>query len=359
MTRRAWGVTALIAGIVLLLAALILRFAIVPGMAQLPSDTDETRTYTGEMQSLLNAEALQTGDLQNLFITDVPVEISRHVFVEEVDGGDAIVVEEAQAQLADGTPVASSTDTYALDRKTMEHLDGSDDERVLDREGLVIGWPIGTDKTDYVGWSDDLQATVPLTFEGEEERAGLDTYVFESTVSPAPIEDEALLAQFPAGLPLETFTQLAGTIELSEAEQAAFAQILPTLPDPVPFTYLYSGTTTYWVEPTTGVVVDIARDEMRQAAITPEGVPMPLPVATVFDWVYTQSDASVADAVADAEDGMSQLGLFGTTIPLIAGLLGLVLIAGGILLMRRSAIVIPDEPASSDKPRSTSKSATG
>ena len=49
MNRKPLGGLLLVLGIVLIVAALVLRFAIVPGLKQFPGDVDTTRIYTGTM----------------------------------------------------------------------------------------------------------------------------------------------------------------------------------------------------------------------------------------------------------------------------------------------------------------------
>ena len=338
MRSRVGGFTALTLGVLLVVGGLVVKFALVPAMAQLPGDVDTTRTYSGTMNTMLNPQALAAGDIGNLFITDTPVSITRHVTVDSTDGSTAIVTETAQAAFPDGTPVANTTDVYALDRKTMEHLTdySGDNTQVTPREGLVIGWPIGTEQRDYTGWSGDTQAPVTLTYEGTEEHAGLNTYVFKSEISNGVIKDPALLAQFPTAIPKALMAQLAGQLQLPEALQTAFAQLLPQLPDAVPMTYLYSGTTTYWVEPTSGVLVDMNRSETRSAALVTDAAPLPIPLTAVFDWTYQPTDESVAAAVDDAKSADSQLSLFGTWLPYGAIALGvLLLIAAAFLLTGR------------------------
>ena len=90
MQGKAGGVTLAVIGAVLILAAAVLKFIVVPGMAQFPDDVDTTRYYSGTL-SMLNPQAVATGDLANLFMQDVPITIDRTVTTEEVDGGDALV----------------------------------------------------------------------------------------------------------------------------------------------------------------------------------------------------------------------------------------------------------------------------
>jgi hypothetical protein len=54
----------------------------------------------------------------------------------------------------------------------------------------LIGFSIGTGTKDYDGWSSDHQTTVKAEFVNEEERGGVKTYVFESSL-PANCSQES------------------------------------------------------------------------------------------------------------------------------------------------------------------------
>lgn len=341
MRGKLGGLVVLGLGLALVVAALVVKFVILPGQAQWPDDVDSTRTYDGTLQVMLNPQALETMDLANLFVRDLPITNSRHVTTEEVKGSKAIVREVAKMIGPGGQELQGSDTWYAIDRKTMKAISKADasglrdSDKVRDREGLVIGFPIGTAKKEYKGWSSDLQTTLKVNYVAEEERGGLNTYVFESSSPPREIVDPEMLANFPAGLPKDLLVGLAQTLDLPDVMREQFANILPNLPDPVPLKYTYEYETTYWVEPTTGVLIDYDKHEARKVALQIEGLPGPLPITPVFEQSYHTSASSVEDAVKDAKDAKSQLDTFGTIIPLALGVLGLVLAVVGVFLILR------------------------
>jgi hypothetical protein len=291
---------------------------------------------------MLNAQALGTGDLANLFMRDVPITLSRHVTTEDTDGNKAIVREVA-AMMGPGGQAMQSTDTwYAIDRKSMNAISRADaagmanaDKITEDRQGLVIGFPIGTEAKDYDGWSSDYQTTVKTTYVRKEERGGLDTYVFQSSSTPKETLDPEMLAIFPPALGKAVLAGLAQTLDLPAAMKEQFAAVLPNLPDMVPLKYTYEYETNYWVEPQTGVLVDYDKHEAYKVALQLPGLPAPVPVTSVFEQTYHSAAASVEDAAQDAKDAKGQLNLFGTTVPLALGAAGIVLFLVGLLLARR------------------------
>jgi hypothetical protein len=49
MKSRTGGLIILVVGLVLIVAALVVRFVILPGQSQWPDDVDSTRTYDGTL----------------------------------------------------------------------------------------------------------------------------------------------------------------------------------------------------------------------------------------------------------------------------------------------------------------------
>ncbi len=333
MKGKAFGSSALILGVLLLVAGLVMLFLIIPGIAQFPEDVDSTRAYEGELGVMLNAEALATMDLANIFIRNVPVTIDRHVQTLEVDGEKALVLDEAVMSGPAG-PLQQAEDVYSIDRKTMLSIANfSDDARVTDREGLVVGFPIGTEAADYTGWNGDTLATNTLTFVAEEEREGLNTYMFTAASGPDLINDPVLLAQFPPALPKAVIEGLVPMLGLADEAMAQLGQVLPLLPDPIPLAYTYSYETKYWVEPATGVLIDYEKIESRSVAINLGD--QPVPITEVMHLEYVQSAASVADAVADAEGAKSQLLWLGTVLPYGLIAVGVILALLGVMALGR------------------------
>ena len=348
MNQRFLGGALLGVGIILILAGLVVMFVIVPGMKQFPDDVDTTRMYAGTMPVLLNAETFE-------FMTDLDVELERHFTSEETDGDTALVLEE-QTLLTNGQPLQSLVKHYAIDRKTMEWAENYPDEwqnkeGFWERAGLVLGWPIDTEKKDYVGWSDDYRDTVELVFAGEEEHGGIDTYLFTAARPPQPIHPEQVAVMgLPTELPKEQFLALVEGADVPDSIKNAMP-LLNTLweSDMIPLQYYYEYEGWYWIEPQTGVLIDTKKHELRKVGLGDElveaipllaNLPDEQRVAsrvTVFDLTYQGIDQTVQDAKKDAEDAIDQINLFGTIIPIIAIVAGVLLgLIGIILLMRKS-----------------------
>ncbi len=321
---RKFGSLISIVGAFALLAGLFVSFVVVPRAKQLPDDLSSDIGYNGTLALALNPQALATNDLANLFLRDIPVTVERQVTVEETDGGKALVRSLAAVLDPNGNAVNGSDSWYTVDRKSMLAIENFTDTNPdpKPRTGLVTGFPIGTESSDYIGWNGEAEITTTLTYVGKEEREGNDVYHFTAdnpaakivnpdpnSLPPALPKAQLLGLASVLGLPAETAAQLAGALELA--------------PDPVPIAYTFSSNTDYYVDPGTGILIDYNTNETRTAGVEIAGGFQPL--TPVWQLSFEQNDASIATAKADADDGNGLLFWLGTVLPWA-------LIIGGVLL---------------------------
>jgi len=328
-------------GALFIIAGFVVKFALVPSLAKFPDDVDSTRTYTGTVD-ILNRAELENPTGADLFFVGLPVISDRTVKTVEVDGDNALVQDTANLLAAPGTPIAGarltgSDDYYTIDRVSMESIPNfTDSDLVLPRQGLVVGFPIDTEARDYTGWNGDPAQTVTLEYAGQEEREGRNTYVFTASSGPLPIVDAGTLAEFPAALPKAAVPALAPLLNLPPEILGALEQALPLLPDQLPLSYTYEFSARYWVDPDTGVLIDINKNDVRKAIVSVPGLPVEIDPVVVYNLNYSPTEESLADAVKDAEDYGNQLTLGRTTGPIALWLLGLLLAgAAAFLFMRR------------------------
>lgn len=334
---RRIGIIVAALGVLLLAFTAVLRFAIVPSQKQLPSDTNKVRHYTGTASTLLNAQAVSSGKLGTLFLHNVPLTIDRAVKVTDTSGQKAIVTEVRTVKSADGAQLSRTTYTYAVDRKTLEPVAAFAGKTVTTVPGraLTISWPFNTAKKDYPAYVVDTQGSVVAKYSGQAKVDGVNTYVFKVSLPATKITDAQTLKGYPQALPKSVLSVLPKALGLPSAQAAALGKLLQAMPDPVPITYLYSGQTTLWVAPDTGTIVKTVKTENRQAALTVPGQATPVPLTTVAQLTYSQTPASVTDAVNDAKDATSAITLYGTTLPLIGLVVGVGLTGVGLFLTLR------------------------
>lgn len=349
MNRKTIGGVLLVLGIILIAGGLILRFAVVPGLKQFPDDVDTTRRYTGTMPVLFSPQTFE-------FMLDLDIDLERHFSTEATDNGVALV-KEKQTLSSGGTPLQQIVKHYAIDRKTMEVSDDypaawAENDGFWPRAGLVLGWPIDTEKKDYPGWSDDYRAEVTLKYEGEveHEHAKINTYYFTAASEALPIHPDAVAAMgLPPGLEKAQFQALIEGTDISDMVKMLLPTLLERIEgDIVPLSYYYQYEGEYWIEPRTGVLIDTKKHELRTVGLAEEileGSPLAeLPEeqraglrVTVSDYTYWGTDESVDDAKKDAEDAKSLLDLAETTLPIVGVVAGLVLGAVGLFLFMQKS----------------------
>jgi hypothetical protein len=128
-------------------------------------------------------------------------------------------------------------------------------------------------------------------------------------------------------------------------------QILPSLPDPVPFSYSYAMKATYWVEPRTGEVVDLTEHETRTLAL--KIGPALVPVTPVADVTYHAAPGQVAASVKTARHDANLVTLVYKTLPLGLAVGGAALLLVGVvgLALTRRRDESGDAPNSVDPDR--------
>jgi len=336
-----------VVGLVLVVAGLVVMLAIAPGMKKLPTDTNITRTYQGTMPVLFDPRTFK-------FTHDLPIAITRHFAVTQTSGNVALVKEE-RTMTSGGQAIQQVVNDYAVDRTTMLASPTYPDAwkstpGFWPREGVVLSWPIGTKQQDYTGWSDDYRSTVPLKFAGvvTNPRSGTKTYLFTSSSGPRPIADAEVQALgLPTTLPKKLLTALVGQANLPPLVAQLLPSLLKSIPgDSVPLGYTYAYEGKYWIDPTTGIMIDTQKHELRKVGIA-DSVAAKTPLALlpesqkdqmrvpVSDYTYTTTDASVQDAKKEAKDKGGKLTLYGTTLPWIVIIVGAVLLVVGVVILVR------------------------
>jgi len=321
MRRISWFI-GLAVGILLIAAAPIVRWAVAPAVTVLPSDTNTMRVYTGTASTVINPSLLRGTLFGPALLHNQPISVIQHVKVLDTSGNNALVQESKRVTLQNNA-IANVTHRYAVDRKDMGA--GSGFNGVTAQTGLTFNWPIHTGKQNYTGWVSDIQATTPLVYAGEATRGGINTYVFKASVPSTRVTDPAELSGLPASISKATLNTMTPSLGLSIDQLKKLSSVLSTLPDPVPFGYLFSATSTYWIAPDSGVVVDVASHEVRTSGFVVAG--QVLPVGPVLDFTYTSPPLTLTAAASDAKDKAAQMQLISTTIPLVA------LITGGVILL--------------------------
>ncbi len=338
------SITLVLLGILLIAAAGVVRFVALPAASKLPTNTNTTNVYSGTARVLLNQAALAPGSTAPILLSNLPLQIKETVRVL-TSNGSAAVVDYRVTDSAAGKSLPGMDNRYAVDRTTLAPSNAISGSGLTAVRGLTISFPIPTQARNYVGWVQDTGNTTPLRYAGTATRVpsptgsgtralGFETYVFQQTTPAARITDPQELASLPSGLPKSELPALVGRLKLPAGELGQLGNAFAKFPSTVPLAYTYSARFTYWVAPNDGVVVDLQATEVRSVELPASVLGTPVPIATVSDFVYTDSPATLVARIQEAKNDSAALSLFGTTLPLSAVIVGLALIATAVLLRR-------------------------
>jgi hypothetical protein len=298
-------------GAFLLVAAALLKFYAYPQLAVAPIDQDSVTYLSAEDATVFDTSSLKeiTVDLEVASTTRGDVAAS-----EEAGDDVRVWVGTTTVTSDDGVVRSQSIERAAHDARTGEavnccggFISSTEGEREEpQRSGLVYKFPFGTEKKDYDFWDSTLGDTAPATYVEEDDVQGLDVYVFEMSI-PATIVGTR-------EVPGSVVGEDAATVDAD---------------------VVYSNTKTFWVEPTTGAIID--RQEHTTTTLAVDGVDK----VTATDAELSYTDAQVDKMVDDVSAKASMLGLLHTLIPLLALVLGLLALAAGFLLARRAESAPP------------------
>ncbi|GAA2064111.1 hypothetical protein GCM10009839_89450 [Catenulispora yoronensis] len=322
-------------GVLCLVGAGLMAWLVTPKwVARVPDGRAIDRTYEGTFQTLLDPAALAQGNALAAFKSNVPMKVEQHVKVEKTSG-DKALISDSRTTTAAGAKVEQTKWDYAVDRQTLEASAGHpSDWVVIPAQGLTVSWPFGAEKKAYQGWTPETRTTATLAYLREEKKQGLTTYVYQAKAPAAKIVDDQILAALPKSLPLTLFKSLGESGALPAAQAGQLAQILPQLPAEVPLAYAFQDESTFWVDPSTGLVIDVQRTQERIAEIAlPTGAAVPLlPVVAA---TYHDTAASSQQAADDARHGATVIHWLGVYLPLILLIVGLLLLAFVVYLWLR------------------------
>ncbi|MEQ6901735.1 DUF3068 domain-containing protein [Nocardioides sp. YIM 152588] len=294
-------------GVFLIVAAALMRFYAYPAMATVPTNYDSTTELEAKGAQVFNSDpSILAPEVVDLAIHSRTVADSRSDLPDDVvvwhnsvtiERGDGSVFQQSRERVAFDPVTAEAVDCEECDVWSEE----AEGERVsIQPEGLVYKFPFNTEKKDYEQWDDTLGAATPIEYEGETTIDGLTVYTFVQTIEPTQV----------------------GTMEVP-------GSILGADEDSVEGEVWYGMKRTFQIEPVTGAPID--RVEERMQELRYDGVSVPLFTGTVE---YT--DDQVADVADEAGSNATMLGGMRMLFPLLALLLGIAALAGGLFLTRGS-----------------------
>lgn len=295
MARRS-SIALAVTGLVLVVAGALVKWVLAPALVKAPLDISSTTVAEGDSQVfLVSAQAVK----------NVHVVATRVVRGDNSAGSaDVAVYDETLCLVVQGTKADASgcasltepgfiqrtTDRVAFDRKNGEAVTAPkykaavNGDASIEHTGLDYTFPIGTARKTYSVFDTIAGKAFPARYAGSESIHGLSVYKFVQQVPESPVKIQSLIP---------------GT---------------------------YSGTTTFWVEPTTGVIVKGVQRILERFASDGK---------TVFDGTLTFTDKTVEKQADFANSQLSKINLIRLWVPLAAAVIGVLLLAAAWFVGRR------------------------
>jgi hypothetical protein len=285
--RRLW---AALAAVGLVTLAVSVKFVILPSLLQLPEDLNLSIQLIGTA-SLVDAKALQAGNLQQVIRSKVPITITNSVKVVSIEGQTAVIANRATVTGPNEQILSDNVHSWAINRRTFQPAPVPPGSDAQPHQGLVAGFPLDIRPRDYPFWDFATQSVAPAKYLGTETMGGREAYKFNVYAS-GPVKDPGLLRMRPAGIPLN----LTATTDA-----------------------------TYWVDAHTATVLQVNQKQDTRAALALGGVTVPIGSVFSLDAHFTPEAADrVRQNAAKQQRGVS---LLRTTIPAALGLLATGLVA--------------------------------
>jgi hypothetical protein len=329
-----------VVGVLLIAAAAIVRFVVVPSVATLPEDFASSQDYEGTYSGLNQAALAGAGG--ELLVDGVPVTATRSYETVEVEDGTAVVEQTVERSLG-GQESPATTLRYAVDRDTFESTaPPADAEDVVPSEGLIFSLPLDVDpEGDYALWDQATGAAYPLTYEGESTLAGRDVYEFRSVAEGELVNPEAL--GLPTSIPKTQLTALTPALEGSLPPEvlAQLPAVLAQLPDVIEIGYTSTTTSTLFADQAIGATVSSGSTQEITAQLN-LGTTISVPFSTIELSATEDSQQERADYAAD---NAGDLNLVSTLLPLVLGALGVLLLLVALVIALRAGRRSPADAA--------------
>jgi hypothetical protein len=297
--RRVAGLIAAGLGAFLVVLALLIRFVVVAEAVKFPLNENSITT-------LIATNASYFSPLQLKVLSGVTLEDTLTIQGDNAAGNSSRAVWNQFSYIYDETnhaTVSYSINRLAFDRRTGVLINccgtavGTRMNPHVSGQGYV--WPFNAQKQTYQVYNTALLSTVPATYAGTVTVDGLTTYKFVENIPATQAGTQTL----PGTLVGQQGTQLVTLREF------------------------FRGTTTEYVNPTTGAPVEEVSDQHLYLANSSGA-----PVFSVLSGEFATRSSSVAALVKRVKKDQNEIELVSTALPAAGGLVGIILLVTGVFL---------------------------
>jgi len=305
MRRVVWSLL-VGAGVFLIVLALLARFYM-PGQAvKFPLNEYGIDTLVANNASWFSPKSVSELSPVTLQVTST---VKGNVTAANALGSSKYAVWQSFAAIEDTTdhqqvsiPVAA--DELAFDRRTGVLIQWSgnsvDGKHVPNVSGQSWVWPLGAKKQNYEVFDTTLLKPVLFKYKTTATTDGVATYEYVAHIPPTQVGTQSL----PGSL-----------VGLKAAEV--------TLPE------FYSATEDYFVDPVTGAPLSVVRDT-REVLKDSSGVTR----LVLINADFKTASASIVSGIHNDNKYRIEIELLTVIVPVVAGLLGIILLVIGLVLSR-------------------------
>lgn len=223
MRLKGWNLGLTIAGLVVVVFAVVWLLAIFPAMVKMPTDYEQTYEFEGSIKQLNPA---------TMSLDEVPTNVDRILTATGTEDGVLLLQQDVNIYHAQaGVLITSTSDIYGLDRSTRENVPGYGD---TDRTGQFT-FPAGTEQKTYSFWSSSTMTALPANFVSEETYHGITVYNFKIDISDLPA---GTMAGTGAPQTMDVLTEIkveptSGVPVYTTTTTTVKAQLMPGAPTPI------------------------------------------------------------------------------------------------------------------------------
>lgn len=300
----------------------------------------------------------------------IPTVAQRQVYSVEPGDKDTVTFQATQSVLRqdridegdeEGALVQATKDRVTMDRKSAEPIDGNNGSVELvdaettgeapaefHRDGLQYKWPFDPKQEDYDYFDASTFTTNPIHFVEESEVVGVPVNVYRQEVGPVDMY-KSIAAHFQAINP--GFSQAVNSILASyRINGTAGSWGLDGDPNrEVRMNRFYTNERTISVSKSTGQILNGRENQFQffaedqgaadaffadKAAVEKE---KQQPTRTAFSYDGAWDQPTIDRAVDRSQDSDSRVTLYGRTLPISLGIIGLLFIIGGFFVTRRKS----------------------
>ncbi|WP_433607531.1 DUF3068 domain-containing protein [Prescottella agglutinans] len=306
-------------GTFLLAVAILIPAYTVDKLKKTPLDLEVTTVATGT-GDVLDSKALLAGKAE--VNTNVPIVAQRYVITEQPSDADVVSIQAGQTLIRTDKQGETGLLTATVDRVTADRVSSmpveppvgtiqtsaTEPAEEVSHTGLQYKWPFDAEQKSYPYFDLNIRKSQDINFVEETEINGMKVYHYNQVIEPTDLSKAAPSPTNKLTLPAKTWG-------------------VPGEDQPVTMTRWYANERDVWVDPVTGVVIK-GQEKLYQYYARDKAKPE----VTVLKVTLPFDENTIEYQLGQAKDGQDKLSLFGRTLPIVAGILGVIALIAGIVL---------------------------